>query len=71
MRIMAEIPSIVAKGHSVTAIGPGAQHYYSSMGPDILGTWPCCMVSIFSLEKSDLDLLLKFCRHCPSARDSG
>ncbi|PTN35987.1 NAD(P)/FAD-dependent oxidoreductase [Desulfonatronum sp. SC1] len=37
MAVMAAIPELVAKGHHVTAIGPGERHYYSGMGPGMLG----------------------------------
>ena len=37
MALMAAIPELVAKGHQVTAIGPGERHYYSGMGPGMLG----------------------------------
>ncbi|WP_031386532.1 NAD(P)/FAD-dependent oxidoreductase [Desulfonatronum thiodismutans] len=37
MAVMAAIPELVAKGHQVTAIGPGERHYYSGMGPGMLG----------------------------------
>ncbi len=37
MALMAAIPELVAKGHGVTAIGPGERHYYSGMGPGMLG----------------------------------
>ncbi len=37
MMLMASLPEIVAKGHEVTAIGPEPRHYYSGMGPGMLG----------------------------------
>lgn len=37
MAVMAAIPELVAKGHQVAAIGPGDRHYYSGMGPGMLG----------------------------------
>ncbi len=37
MAVMAAIPELVAKGHQITAIGPGERHYYSGMGPGMLG----------------------------------
>lgn len=37
MTIMAEIPRIVSNGHEVVAVGPSARHYYSGMGPGMLG----------------------------------
>ena len=37
MAVMAAIPELLAKGHQVTAIGPGDRHYYSGMGPGMLG----------------------------------
>ncbi|SDB30671.1 pyridine nucleotide-disulfide oxidoreductase family protein [Desulfonatronum thiosulfatophilum] len=37
MALMAAIPELTAKGHAVTAIGPGDRHYYSGMGPGMLG----------------------------------
>ncbi|GAB6060562.1 NAD(P)/FAD-dependent oxidoreductase [Desulfonatronum parangueonense] len=37
MALMAAIPELTAKGHAVTAIGPGERHYYSGMGPGMLG----------------------------------
>lgn len=37
MAVMAAIPELLAKGHHVTAIGPRDRHYYSGMGPGMLG----------------------------------
>ena len=37
MAVMTAIPELVAKGHQITAIGPGERHYYSGMGPGMLG----------------------------------
>lgn len=37
MTIMDNIPAIRAKGHDVVVIGPGERHYYSGMGPGMLG----------------------------------
>lgn len=37
MAVMAAIPELVSQGHQVTAIGPGERHYYSGMGPGMLG----------------------------------
>ncbi len=37
MMLMEAIPEIVADGHRVTAIGPDRFHYYSGMGPGMLG----------------------------------
>jgi len=37
MAVMAAIPHLVSQGHQVTAIGPGERHYYSGMGPGMLG----------------------------------
>lgn len=31
------IPEMVARGHEVTCIGPSGRHYYSGMGPGVLG----------------------------------
>ena len=36
MVTLANIHSIVAKGHKVTVIGPSKHHYYSGMGPGML-----------------------------------
>jgi NADH dehydrogenase FAD-containing subunit len=37
MTLMENIPAIRAKGHEVVVIGPGERHYYSGMGPGMLG----------------------------------
>ncbi len=37
MTIMQAIPALVSRGHKVTAVGPGERHYYSGMGPGMLG----------------------------------
>ncbi|WP_045218991.1 NAD(P)/FAD-dependent oxidoreductase [Desulfonatronum thioautotrophicum] len=37
MAVMAAIPQLRARGHQVTAIGPGHRHSYSGMGPGMLG----------------------------------
>lgn len=37
MTIMDNIAAIRAKGHEVIVIGPGERHYYSGMGPGMLG----------------------------------
>lgn len=37
MAVMAHLPEIIAKGHTVIGIGPGPRHYYSGMGPGMLG----------------------------------
>ncbi len=37
MVTLANIGSFIAKGHQVTVIGPSAFHYYSGMGPGMLG----------------------------------
>jgi NADH dehydrogenase FAD-containing subunit len=37
MMLMDSLPDIVTKGHEVTAIGPEHRHYYSGMGPGMLG----------------------------------
>ncbi|WP_415719656.1 NAD(P)/FAD-dependent oxidoreductase [Maridesulfovibrio sp.] len=37
MMLMEAIPDIIADGHSVTVIGPDERHYYSGMGPGLLG----------------------------------
>ncbi len=37
MMIMDALPEIKSKGHEVTAIGPAPEHYYSGMGPGMLG----------------------------------
>ena len=37
MTVMDRIPEFVAAGHAVTVIGPGPRHYYSGMGPGLLG----------------------------------
>jgi len=38
MVTMARIPELVSRGHRVTVIGPSPYHYYSGMGPGMLGT---------------------------------
>jgi len=37
MVTLANIKTLVAKGHQVTVIGPSEHHYYSGMGPGMLG----------------------------------
>lgn len=37
MTLLANLGDIVAKGHKVTVIGPAPRHYYSGMGPGMLG----------------------------------
>ena len=37
MVTLANLTSIIEKGHAVTVIGPSAFHYYSGMGPGMLG----------------------------------
>ncbi|WP_320174427.1 FAD-dependent oxidoreductase [Maridesulfovibrio sp.] len=37
MQLMEAIPEIIADGHHVTVIGPDERHYYSGMGPGLLG----------------------------------
>jgi len=37
MMSLANLDTFVEKGHSVTVIGPSAHHYYSGMGPGMLG----------------------------------
>ena len=37
MMLMEAIPEIIADGHRVTVIGPDERHYYSGMGPGLLG----------------------------------
>ena len=37
MVTLANINAIVGKGHRVTVIGPSEHHYYSGMGPGMLG----------------------------------
>ena len=37
MMTLANIHAFVAKGHRVTVIGPSEHHYYSGMGPGMLG----------------------------------
>jgi len=37
MMVLAGIRTFVDKGHSVTVIGPSVYHYYSGMGPGMLG----------------------------------
>ena len=37
MMLMEAIPDIIADGHRVTVIGPDERHYYSGMGPGLLG----------------------------------
>ena len=37
MMTLANINAFVAKGHRVTVIGPSEHHYYSGMGPGMLG----------------------------------
>lgn len=37
MTVMARIPEMVARGHEVLAVGPLERHYYSGMGPGMLG----------------------------------
>ncbi|NDV27861.1 NAD(P)/FAD-dependent oxidoreductase [Desulfovibrio sp. JC010] len=37
MLLMEAIPEIIADGHRVTVIGPDERHYYSGMGPGMLG----------------------------------
>lgn len=37
MMLMAHIEEICAQGHSVTVIGPDERHFYSGMGPGMLG----------------------------------
>ena len=32
-----KIPDFIQKGHGVTVVGPGPYHYYSGMGPGMLG----------------------------------
>ena len=38
MHTLANISAIRAQGHQVTVIGPDTHHYYSGMGPGMLGT---------------------------------
>ncbi len=37
MVTLAKLHTFVEKGHRVTVIGPSAYHYYSGMGPGMLG----------------------------------
>lgn len=37
MTVMARIPEMVKAGHEVTVVGPLDRHYYSGMGPGMLG----------------------------------
>ena len=37
MVVLANLPTIVDQGHRVTVIGPSDHHYYSGMGPGMLG----------------------------------
>lgn len=37
MTVMEAIPRLIERGHSVTVVGPGERHYYSGMGPGMLG----------------------------------
>ncbi len=37
MQALAELSNFVGKGHEVTVIGPSEYHYYSGMGPGMLG----------------------------------
>lgn len=37
MTLMANIKKFIDQGHSVDVIGPGERHYYSGMGPGMLG----------------------------------
>ncbi|MFW5499867.1 MULTISPECIES: NAD(P)/FAD-dependent oxidoreductase [unclassified Maridesulfovibrio] len=37
MQLMGAIPELIADGHRVTVIGPDERHYYSGMGPGMLG----------------------------------
>ncbi len=37
MQLMEAIPELIADGHRVTVIGPDERHYYSGMGPGMLG----------------------------------
>ncbi len=37
MAIMEAIPALTAGGHTVTVVGMGERHYYSGMGPGMLG----------------------------------
>ena len=34
---LAAIPDLPARGHEVTCVGPSARHFYSGMGPGVLG----------------------------------
>jgi len=34
---LAAIPDLLARGHEVTCVGPSARHFYSGMGPGVLG----------------------------------
>lgn len=37
MTVMRHIPEFVDRGHEVTVVGPSVHHYYSGMGPGMLG----------------------------------
>lgn len=37
MVTLAQMDTVVAQGHSVTVVGPSPHHYYSGMGPGMLG----------------------------------
>ncbi|MDD2219793.1 MAG: FAD-dependent oxidoreductase, partial [Desulfoplanes sp.] len=37
MTVMHDIPEFLSRGHDVTVVGPSAFHYYSGMGPGMLG----------------------------------
>lgn len=37
MTVIRDIPKFVARGHEVTVVGPSPYHYYSGMGPGMLG----------------------------------
>lgn len=37
MTVMHDIPEFLARGHEVTVVGPSSFHYYSGMGPGMLG----------------------------------
>lgn len=37
LSIIQSIPDFIARGHEVVAISPGEKHFYSSMGPGMLG----------------------------------
>ena len=55
-------PRLVAAGHRVTLVTPEPEHYYSGMGPGMLGGWYTPSEICFPLERMAADARVAFVR---------